>query len=116
MLREAADVLRLSTRELGGLNIRGFRGALPVQQGPPSKMGCVTLAPTSQKPAPPVNRWPRTTVILPESLELSPIDPRAPDADFGVDFAIVVRGRDICVPDVRERFHLALSGGSDSST
>jgi hypothetical protein len=33
MLREAADVLRLSTRELGGLNIRSFRGALPVQQG-----------------------------------------------------------------------------------
>ena len=50
-----------------------------------------------------------------ESLELqSDQSSSAPDADFGVDFTIVVRGGDICLPDVCERFHLALRGGSDS--
>ena len=39
---------------------------------------------------------------------------QAPDADFGVPFAIVARGRDICVPDVCERFHLTLKGGAGS--
>ena len=66
---------------------------------------------------PPVKRNVVPTGSGAESLELSLIDPAGRQTLILVrTLQIVVRGRDICVLDVWQRFHLTLKAGFDSST